>query len=284
MMHTGQKALTADADLLGATARWMAAVRAAETQRADALVRDPWAATLAGAAGQAWLAARPPGSTTPIVLRTRYFDDFLARAAAAGLRQVVLLAAGLDTRAYRLPWPQGTILYELDQPPVVRHKEAVLAAAGAQPTCARRPVAADLTQPWEAHLVAAGFQPQEPACYLAEGFLFYLPTEQVVRILDAIAQRAAPGSWLGFDIINRAMLASPITKAWVDMQAQAGAPWIGVLDDPVAFLADRGWDASLSQAGAPEAHHGRWALPVIPVTQPDMPHNWYVTAQKRGMG
>ncbi len=179
---------------------------------------------------------------------------------------------------------QGAILYEPDQAPVARRKEAVLAAAGAQPACERRTVAADLTKPWEAHLVAAGFQSQEPACYLAEGFLFYLPTEQVVRILETIAQRAAPESRLGFDIINRAMLASPITKAWVDMQAQAGAPWIGVLEDPVAFLAERGWDASLSQTGEPDAHHGRWTLPVISVTQPDMPHNWYVTAQKRGMG
>jgi methyltransferase (TIGR00027 family) len=274
--------LSSGADVLGETARWTAAVRAQETQREDALVRDPWAAALAGEEGQAWLAARPPGSTTPIVLRTRYFDDFLARATAAGLRQVVLLAAGLDTRAYRLPWPQGTILYEIDQAPVLRHKEAILAAADAQPTCERHTVAADLTEPWAAKLVAAGFRSQEPACYLAEGFLFYLPTEQVAQILDAAARWAAWGSWLGFDIINSLMLTSPITRPWIDMQAQAGAPWVGVLDDPVAFLAARGWEASLSQAGEPDAHHGRWALPVIPVTRPDMPHNWFVTAQKRG--
>ena len=93
---------------------------------------------------------------------------------------------------------------------------------------------------------------------------------------------AAPGSWLGFDIINSLVLSSPYTRKWVEMQAQEGAPWIGALDDPLGFLAARGWKASVSQAGEPEANHGRWRLPVLPVLMPDMPHNWYVTAQKVG--
>ncbi len=266
---------------LGGTALWTAAVRSQETQREDALVRDPWAAALAGEEGRTWLAARPTGSTLPIVLRTRYFDDFLGRAAAAGLRQFVLLAAGLDTRACRLSWPAGTTVYEIDQATVMQYKEAVLAEAGAQPACKRRTVTADLTEPWTDRLAATGFRAEEPACFLAEGFLFYLPSNQVVRILDTVTGWAAPGSWLGFDIINSVMLTSPITRAWIAMQAEAGAAWIGTLDDPVGFLAARGWDASLSQAGEPDAHHGRWTLPVIPLTLPTMPHNWYVTAQKR---
>ena len=79
---------------------------------------------------------------------------------------------------------------------------------------------------------------------------------------------------------NSAVLTSPLTRPWVDMQASCGAPWIGSLDDPTAFLEERGWKVGLSQAGQPEANHGRWKLPVIPVTLPDMPHNWYVVAQK----
>ena len=79
---------------------------------------------------------------------------------------------------------------------------------------------------------------------------------------------------------NSAVLTSPLTRPWVDMQASCGAPWIGSLDDPTAFLDERGWKVGLSQAGQPEANHGRWKLPVIPVTLPDMPHNWYVVAQK----
>jgi hypothetical protein len=82
------------------------------------------------------------------------------------------------------------------------------------------------------------------------------------------------------DVVNSATLTSPYTKPWIDMQAKQGAPWLGAMDDPVAFLAERGWTATLSQPGQPDANHGRWKLPVIPTTMPGMPHNWYVTAQK----
>ncbi len=101
---------------LQATARWTAAVRAGERERPDRLVDDPWAADLAGPEGMAWLAGRPEGSVLPIVIRTRYFDDWLRAVAIEGpLRQVVLLGAGLDTRAWRLPWPAGAVVYELDR-------------------------------------------------------------------------------------------------------------------------------------------------------------------------
>jgi hypothetical protein len=95
-----------------------------------------------------------------------------------------------------------------------------------------------------------------------------------------VTRLAAPGSRLGFDVINGAMLISPWTRPWVDMQAAAGAPWIGTMDDPVGFLAARGWRASLTQAGQPDASHGRWRLPVIPTAMPDMPHDWFVTAER----
>jgi hypothetical protein len=85
---------------------------------------------------------------------------------------------------------------------------------------------------------------------------------------------------MGFDIINSTVLTSPWTRPWVEMQANAGAPWIGTLDDPVGFLAARGWQATLSQAGEPDANHGRWALPVLPAAMPGVPHNWLVTALK----
>ena len=91
---------------------------------------------------------------------------------------------------------------------------------------------------------------------------------------------SAPGSWLGCDVINHAVFTFPYTKAWVDMQSQAGAPWIGALDDPQAALAALGRQATLSQAGAPEANYGRWTMPVIPTDAPGLPHNWYVTAYK----
>ena len=131
---------------LEATARWTAAVRAAESARDDRLFDDPWAERLAGPEGRSWIDERSPDSVVPIALRTRYFDDWLGSISERdGIRQIVLVAAGLDTRAYRLDWPDRTHLFELDRPAVLRHKDEVLAGAGARPRCLRRTVEADLT-------------------------------------------------------------------------------------------------------------------------------------------
>jgi methyltransferase (TIGR00027 family) len=267
---------------LGSTARWTAAVRARESTRADRLFDDPWAASLAGKEGEEWIEKRSDDSVLPIVLRTRFFDEFLQRITfQSGIRQVVLMAAGLDTRAFRLTWPEGTRVFELDQPAVLQYKEQVLRAAGAQPACGRQTIEVDLNDPWQGPLVEAGFDPQRPSGWLLEGFLFYLSTEHLARLLDQVDGLAALGSWLGFDVVNSAVLTSPLTRPWVEMQAASGAAWIGTMDDPQGFLASRGWQGTLSQAGQPDAHHGRWAYPVISTTMPDMPHNWFVTAQYR---
>ena len=201
-----------------------------------------------------------------------------------GLRQYVLLAAGFDTRAFRLSWPEGMRIFEMDQPELLAQKGRVLSAAGAKPDCDRRAIGEDLTGPWQAALIEAGFDAQSPSLWLLEGFLFYLPNDQIARILEEVSRLAAPGSRLGFDIINSAMLTHPLTKAWVEMQASSGAPWIGTMDEPEAFLGELGWQSDLTQAGQPDARYGRWTLPVLPVRMPGVPHNWYVTAQKLGRG
>lgn len=274
---------TKPAEPLASTARWTASVRAMEHARRDRLFEDPWAHLLAGEEGAAWIAQRTPEAVAPIVLRTRFFDDFLQRVTTQeGIRQVVLMAAGLDTRAFRLPWPEGARIYELDRAAVLDHKEAILRAAGAQPGCWRAVAEADLTGPWKEALEAAGIDLQAPAAWLLEGLLFYLPDVVVTRLLDEVASLAAPGSWLGFDIINSTTLTSPLTRGWIEMQARSGAPWIGTLDDPEGFLAARGWQATLSQAGAADANHGRWPFPVIPVGMAGIPHNWFVVAKKSG--
>jgi methyltransferase (TIGR00027 family) len=266
---------------LEATARWTAAVRAAETARPDRLLEDPWAADLAGAEGAAWLAERPEASLLPIALRTRYFDDWLVDVVGSGgPRQVVLLGAGLDTRAFRLAWPAGTIVFELDRSPVLDHKERVLAASAARPACARRAVVTDLAGAWSDDLLAAGFDAGRPAAWLLEGLLFYLPDEVVARILGAVSRLAAPGSRLAFDVVNGLVLTSPWTRPWVEMQAAAGAPWIGTMDDPVGTLAALGWRARLAQPGEPGATCPRWTLPVAPAGMAGVPRTWYVTAER----
>ncbi len=268
-------------ELLGATSRWTAAVRAKESAREDRLFYDPWAAALAGQEGQTWIEARSEDSLVAMIVRTRFFDDALQHMAVQdAIRQVVLMAAGLDTRAFRLSWPAGTRLFELDQAPVLKYKERILDSAGAQPACERQTIEVDLTAPWQERLIRAGFDPGRPSGWLLEGFLFYLPGESLTRILDEVTGLAAPGSWLGFDIINSLTLTSPWTRQWIQMQANSGAPWIGTLDDPVGFLAARGWQASLTHPGEEGANFGRWHLPIIPRTMPDMPRNWYVIARR----
>ncbi len=157
---------------LALTARWTAMARAKETERPDRLFNDPWAAKLAGPEGEAWAAQQTgsPFSTAPMVIRTRFFDDFLLQAAEQDqIRQIVMLGAGLDTRAFRLDWPENTHVFELDQPAVLDYKEQVLRSAGAQPACYRHAVAIDLTGPWEEALLHSNFDPQQPSGWLAEG-------------------------------------------------------------------------------------------------------------------
>jgi len=267
--------------MLGLTAYWTAAVRAMESRREDCLFNDPWAEALAGAEGSTWISQRSAESVIPIILRTRFYDDFLQHIAEdTDVRQIVLMGAGLDTRAFRLSWPQHTRIFELDQGPVLEYKERILRSADAKPNCERRAIAVDLTAPWEDALIKAGFDQQRPSCWLFEGFLFYLSTENLTQLLDRTMRLAAPGSYIGFDIINALTLTSPLTQGWVKMQAASGAPWIGTMDDPKEFLAARGWKGTLTPLGAPAANYNRWPFPVIPETVQGMPHLWFVIGEK----
>jgi len=266
---------------LALTARWTAAVRAAESRRPDALLTDAWADELAGEQGRSWLDERSGSpSVQAIVVRSRYFDDFLQRAVTGQhLSQVVILAAGLDTRAFRLEWP-GTRVYELDRAEVLERKATVLGRAGAEPRCERIALGQDLCGSWDAALVDSGFDTTRPSCWLMEGILFYLPCEAIDRILRRAGELAAPGSLLGLDIVNAATLTHPVTRPWVDMQAALGAPWLGTMDDPRGLLHAAGWQADLVQLGEEGASYGRWDLPVPPPDRTDLPHHWFVTARR----
>ncbi len=132
---------------------------------------------------------------------------------------MILRGAGLDTRGFRLNWPQGIRLFELDQPQVFAYKAQVLEAAWAQHGCARQAIGVDLTNPWKETLLQSGFESVARSLWLLEGLLFYLPNESIDQILNAVTTLAAPGSWIGFDIVNRITLTFPLTKSWVDMQA-----------------------------------------------------------------
>lgn len=199
---------------VGTTAVMVAAARAVETEQPDALIRDPYAKLLVTTAGAGvlWEALLDPEIAAKVesldaesaahiqhmrgyqAVRTHFFDTYFKDAVAAGIRQVVILASGLDSRAYRLDWPAGTTVYEIDQPQVLAYKSETLAENGVTPSADRREVAIDLRQDWPAALRAAGFDPATPTAWLAEGLLMYLPAEAQDRLFTQIGELSAPGS------------------------------------------------------------------------------------------
>jgi methyltransferase (TIGR00027 family) len=195
---------------VGATALGVAAARAAETAQPNPLIRDPFAHLLVSAAGPRW-AELATGHSAPYgddergrrldqlarsyqAVRTHYFDGYFGAAASAGIRQVVILAAGLDSRAYRLDWPSGTTVFEVDQPRVLAYKSATLDAHRAVPAATRHAVAVDLRENWPAALIDAGFRPRHATAWLAEGLLPYLPADAQHRLFEMVTALSAAGS------------------------------------------------------------------------------------------
>jgi methyltransferase (TIGR00027 family) len=194
----------------------------------------------------------------------------------------VILAAGLDTRAFRLSWPQGTRFFELDQAEVLAYKEEILRENGAQAACERKAIAADLrNDEWQEALIGAGFDPHEPSGWLIEGLLPYLPMESVEHVFKEVAALTGMGSWLGFDAFNWAMLTSQWSRELVQRIANRGTPWISGIDDPVAFAQRFGWkDLTLCECREEGKKQGRQVNPPVPEEAPDQPYHWLVTAQK----
>ena len=278
---------------VGTTAQWIAAARALESESAKPLFADPFARELAGDAGFELLnvtrqVSGAGGVTGPdpyLSVRTRYFDDVLpAIVGERRLTQVVLLAAGMDTRAMRLAWPDGVTLYEVDREDVFDYKEPVLARLGATPRCDRRVVRADLTGEWTAALRAAGFDPGQPTAFLVEGLVMYLHEADVEALLTALSRLAADGSWIGLDAVNREMLESPYTSGYLKKLAELGCGWHYAMPDPEATLARHGWDATVVLPGDPEARYDRWPFPSIPRSVPGMPRTMFVTAGRGARG
>ncbi|ORV97526.1 class I SAM-dependent methyltransferase [Mycobacterium kyorinense] len=198
---------------VGSTALFVATARALEAQKPDPLAIDPFAEVFCRAVGGPSadvLDGKAPEhqlKTTDFGehfvnfqgARTRYFDNYFRRAADAGVRQVVILAAGLDSRAYRLPWPGGTTIFELDQPQVLEFKREVLAEHGAKPRAERREVAVDLREDWPQALRDTGFDPSQPSAWIAEGLLIYLPATAQHQLFTGIDALAASGSHVGLE-------------------------------------------------------------------------------------
>ncbi len=268
---------------LASTAYWIAAIRAHESKRSDRLFNDPWAALLAGQVGPDWLDRMPTtlnsGNEIVIAIRTKFFDDFLSRAVTEHqIRQVVLMAAGMDTRAFRLAWPEGTRLFELDQPELFSQKEQLLASVGASPTCSRQIIGVDLREPWADALQQAGFDPLQRSVWLLEGLLHYLPESAVSNLLNVITTLSAAESRLGFDVVNHEMQTSPWTRSWMEAMEKSGTPWLFAMDEPEVVLAEHGWTATVAQLGEESANFGRWPYPPVPRSVPDALRSFLVQA------
>lgn len=300
------------ASSVGTTAVMVAAARAAETASVDPLISDPYARMLVEGAGggvwglmmdEDWVARAvdidPEGAAifahmgSYQAVRTRFFDDFFTAAGGAGIRQVVILASGLDSRAYRLNWPAGTTVFEIDQPKVLEYKESVLSEHGVRPTSTRREVAVDLRHDWPKVLREAGFDASTPTAWLAEGLLMYLPADAQDRLFSQITELSAAGSRIA---VETAPTQAEERRQQMKERFEIIKEKFGITDsldvgelmyndpdraDVAEWLGAHGWDSAAVQSAAEMRRLDRWALPDGPDAPADDAFSQFVTATRR---
>lgn len=259
---------------VGWTALMTAYARARETERADRLFSDPWAQRVVAAAAEADSGQLPrigPASegggsvvwdslVTYFTVRTPFYDEHVQRACASGCEQVVLLAAGLDARAWRLDLPTGTTVYEVDTQPVFDYKHAVLTG---EPRNRRVPVVADLREDWPEALRRAGFDPAAPTVWLAEGLLMYLDADDCDRVLRTVEGLTGPGSRLALEYFGDGDPAGSSLIDGADEQDRAATTFTGSLfregppDEPASWLTAHGWHPEVSSVAEQARRWGR---------------------------
>ncbi len=267
------------ASSVGATATMVAAARALASREPDRLIDDPYAAALVRAVGVEFFTKLVDGEiplstiegdgprvmADVMAVRTRFFDDFFINAGAAGIRQAVILASGLDSRPYRLPWPQGSTVYEIDQPKVIEFKSTTMTEIGATPTAERRAVSIDLREDWPAALRRSGFDETQPTAWSAEGLLNYLPPDAQDRLFDNITALSAPGSQLATEYHpDGGATVAERSKAMRAQWEQHGFDvdlsnlfYPGERNPVVDYLTDHGWQVSARSRPEVFADYGR---------------------------
>jgi methyltransferase (TIGR00027 family) len=261
------------ASSVGATATMVAAQRALSNR--EGLIDDPFAEPLVRAVGLDFFVRALDGeidfgdvdprfntqrAAQGMAVRTRWFDTLFTDAAAAGVRQAVILAAGLDARAYRLPWPDGTVVYEVDQPEVIDFKTKTLTDLGAKPRADRRTVAIDLRNDWPKALRDNGFDSTSPTAWIAEGLLIYLPSEAQDLLFDRINELSAPGSRVATEHIpDVSMFADERSQQIAERLKQYGHDiemgdliYHGERSDVIDYLTGHGWDVTAQKT--PDAY------------------------------
>jgi methyltransferase (TIGR00027 family) len=286
-------------DAVAKTALLTAALRAWESTRPDRLYDDPYAKPLAGELGSALFnevaamtganrdtvapdGRRLPDTSDYNAIRTRFIDDWLgATLAQGGFDQVVIAAAGMDTRAYRLTWPHPVKVYELDRPAVLDRKEVALAGYEPAANVHRHAVRADLvTDDWRAALAQAGFDAGRAAVWVLEGVLYYLSENAVRDLFAQLGELCVPGSPLICDLVNEAALRAPSTRKLLALFSEWGSPWVSGSDKPEQLLGSYGFDVTAVQPGEAGADYGRWHDSVIGREVPDIPRVFYVHGRR----
>jgi methyltransferase (TIGR00027 family) len=274
------------ASSVGATATMVAAARAMASTADNPLINDPFAEPLVRAVGVDFFTRLVTGELRPedldsdsesvgmqrmtdnMAVRTKFFDDFFLGATDAGIRQAVILASGLDSRAYLLDWPAGTTVYEIDQPDVIEFKTRTLAELGAEPTAKRRAVAMDLRYDWPSALIEEGFDPNQPTAWSAEGLLGYLPPDAQDRLLDTITELSPPGSRVAVESVPN-IDPSDHEKA-IERMREASERWrehgfdldfaelvyMGDRNEAASYFGDHGWELDRHSASELFAANG----------------------------
>jgi methyltransferase (TIGR00027 family) len=188
----------------------------------------------------------------------------LTEAIGAGVRQVVNLGAGSDSRPYRLGMPADTTVFEVDMPGLLPAKHRVLQASGASPTCQLVMVDVDLREDWPTALTNAGYVSAEPTVWIVEGLFYYLQSDTADMLLERISSLSAPGSWLELDIPHRRYREEPANSAFLTAMAKRGVPFVGASDQPGDWLRRHGWTAEVFSATDLVAGHGPVAEPAPP--------------------
>ena len=265
------------ASSVGATATGVAASRALASKQPNPLINDPFADALVKAVGLDHCNRMADGALEfgddplfnrericeQIAVRTRFFDDFFTSAASAGIRQAVILASGLDTRAYRLRWPPDAVVFEIDQPQVIEFKSRVLAGLGAAAAADHRTVGIDLRDDWSTALRDSGFDPTQPTAWIAEGLLIYLPPEAQDRLFDNITALSAPGSRLATEHMDIQGSADEWTEKLNERSRSmgsnidlAGLFYAGERNTAGDYLTSTGWDVTIRSSQEAYAGNG----------------------------
>jgi methyltransferase (TIGR00027 family) len=289
------------AESVGMTALLAAAARAADSERPDTVAHDPLAEILIAAAGdQVWdinaVSASNPAIAQQwavmvgyVASRTAFFDGLLKDATSDGVRQVVIAAAGLDSRAWRLDWPEGTTVYEIDQSSVLHFKSDALTRAGHDPRCRRVALPVDLRRDWPKALHDKGFDPNVPTAWIAEGLMPYLPATAQDLMFERIQRLSASGSWVGVEALpsdfphsaHYALGGTP-TSSSSGTGDEAAMPNVGELyyfeerTDIASWLSDQGWSVTAIHADDLVARFNRRPPPGAT----EVPPNRYVIARR----